>query len=162
MGHLSGRSIATPDAWPALPLEAWRPTLDTLHLWLQVVGKVNLELVPFVNQWWNVALLPTARGLTTGVIPYGERAFELDLDFLGHTLAVRTSDGGRRDLALAPRAVAAFEAELLAALAALAGWGVEHRADVFAAREQFDRLQAWRSNREGMQARSRAGAQSMI
>jgi DNA-binding HxlR family transcriptional regulator len=52
--------------------------------------------------------------------------------------------------------------QLLAALAPLAGWGVEHRADVFAAREQFDRLQAWRSSREGMQARSRAGAQSMI
>src|SRR5215211_4351847 len=39
-----------------------------------------------------------------------------------------------------------------------AGWGVEHRADLFAAREQFDRMQEWRSNRESMQARSRAGA----
>ena len=52
--------------------------------------------------------------------------------------------------------------ELLAALAPLAGWGVEHRAELFAAREQFDRMQEWRANREGMQARSRAGAQSMI
>jgi DNA-binding HxlR family transcriptional regulator len=49
-------------------------------------------------------------------------------------------------------------AELLAALMPLAGWGVEHRAQVFAAREQYDRLNEWRSNREGMQARSRAGA----
>src|SRR5215207_5577472 len=49
-------------------------------------------------------------------------------------------------------------AELLAALAPLAGWGVEHRAELFAAREQYDRLMEWRSNREGMQARSRAGA----
>src|SRR3954451_8066962 len=48
--------------------------------------------------------------------------------------------------------------QLLAALAPLAGWGVEHRADLFAAREQFDRMQEWRANREGMQARSRAGA----
>ena len=48
--------------------------------------------------------------------------------------------------------------ELLAALAPLAGWGLEHRADLFAAREQFDRMQEWRSNRESMQARSRAGA----
>ena len=48
--------------------------------------------------------------------------------------------------------------ELLAALAPLAGWGLEHRADLFAAREQFDRMQEWRANREGMQARSRAGA----
>ena len=48
--------------------------------------------------------------------------------------------------------------ELLAALAPLAGWGAEHRAEVFAAREQYDRMQEWRSSREGMQARSRAGA----
>ncbi len=48
--------------------------------------------------------------------------------------------------------------ELLAALAPLAGWGLDHRADLFAAREQFDRMQEWRANREGMQARSRAGA----
>jgi DNA-binding HxlR family transcriptional regulator len=48
--------------------------------------------------------------------------------------------------------------ELLAALTPLAGWGVEHRAELFAAREQYDRLMEWRSNREGMQARSRAGA----
>jgi DNA-binding HxlR family transcriptional regulator len=48
--------------------------------------------------------------------------------------------------------------ELLDALAPLAGWGLEHRADLSAAREQFDRLQEWRANREGMQARSRAGA----
>jgi DNA-binding HxlR family transcriptional regulator len=48
--------------------------------------------------------------------------------------------------------------ELLAALTPLAGWGLEHRAELFAAREQYDRMQEWRSNREGMQARSRAGA----
>ena len=47
---------------------------------------------------------------------------------------------------------------LLAALAPLAGWGVQHRAELFAAREQYDRLVEWRSDREGMQARSRAGA----
>ena len=48
--------------------------------------------------------------------------------------------------------------ELLAALAPLAGCGLEHRAELFAAREQYDRMQEWRSSREGMQARSRAGA----
>ena len=48
--------------------------------------------------------------------------------------------------------------DLLDALTPLAGWGVLHRAELFAAREQYDRLQEWRSNREGIQARSRAGA----
>jgi DNA-binding HxlR family transcriptional regulator len=48
--------------------------------------------------------------------------------------------------------------ELLAALAPLAGWGAEHRAELFAARERYDRLIEWRSKREGLQAQSRAGA----
>jgi DNA-binding HxlR family transcriptional regulator len=52
--------------------------------------------------------------------------------------------------------------ELLAALAPLAGWGVQHTEEIVAAREQFDRLQQWRSNREGMQARSRAGASLIL
>ena len=51
---------------------------------------------------------------------------------------------------------------LLDALTPLAGWGVEHRADLYAAREQFDRLQEWRTSREGMQARSRAGASPVL
>src|SRR3954469_13056576 len=48
--------------------------------------------------------------------------------------------------------------DLLDALTPLAGWGVQHRAELFAAREQYDRLQEWRGYRGGVQARSRAGA----
>jgi hypothetical protein len=108
-----------PDPWPALPLDGWQATLDTLHMWLQVIGKIKLKLVPYQNQWWNIALHPTARGLTTGVIPYSDRSFEIDLDFLDHTLCVSISDGGIRTLALRPQTVAAFYAELMAALATL-------------------------------------------
>src|SRR5919107_979945 len=39
--------------------------------------------------------------------------------------------------------------ELLATLAPLAGWGLEHRADLFAAREQYDRMQEWRGGGRG-------------
>ena len=52
--------------------------------------------------------------------------------------------------------------QLLAALAPLAGWGAEHRADVLASREHFDRVRAMRSNREAAQTRTRAGTQLMI
>ncbi|MBV9280586.1 MAG: hypothetical protein JOZ41_10930, partial [Chloroflexi bacterium] len=38
----------TEEIWPALPYEGWKDTLDTLHMWLQIVGKVKLELVPFL------------------------------------------------------------------------------------------------------------------
>jgi hypothetical protein len=105
--------------WPALPLDEWQATLDTLHMWLQIIGKIKLEQVPFQNQWWNIPLLPTAHGLATGVIPYGERAFEIDLDFLDHALVIRTSDGGVKTMALTACTVASFYAELMAALTAL-------------------------------------------
>ncbi len=42
--------------WPELPLSAWQDTLDSVHMGTQIVGKVKLELTPFLNQWWNVAL----------------------------------------------------------------------------------------------------------
>src|SRR2546429_5477922 len=56
--------------WPALPYEEWRDTCQTLHMWTQIVGKVRLELSPFLNHWWHVTLYVTPRGLTTAAIPY--------------------------------------------------------------------------------------------
>ena len=108
-----------PSCWPALPPEAWQDTRDTLHMWMQMVGKVRLELTPRENHWWNVALHVSARGLTTGAIPYGERVFEIEFDFLDHQLEIRTCDPSRRIIPLAPRSVADFYQELMAALRSL-------------------------------------------
>ncbi|HYO31065.1 MAG TPA: DUF5996 family protein, partial [Thermomicrobiales bacterium] len=107
------------EAWPALPLEEWRETQATLHLWTQVVGKVKLALTPFLNEWWNVAFAVTPRGLTTGPIPAGDGAFAVDFDFVDHALFVRVSDGSSTVLALIPRSVADFYAEFRATLRAL-------------------------------------------
>ena len=82
-----------PECWPALPLNSWKDTYATLHMWTQIVGKVRLSLTPLVNHWWNVPLYVTARGLTTSRIPYGERSFELRFDFMRHQLVLETSDG---------------------------------------------------------------------
>jgi hypothetical protein len=109
------------DVWPALPYGAWRDTCTTLHLWTQIVGKVRLALTPWVNHSWHATHYVTARGLTTSPIPYPDgRALQIDSDFLYQALLVRASDGGERRLALRPRPVAEFHAELLAALAELA------------------------------------------
>ena len=97
-----------PEAWPSLPLEAWSETYATLHLWMQIVGKVRLAQSPWVNHSWHTTLYPTATGLTTSMIPHGTRAFQIDFDFLDHQLQVRSSDGGKAALALEPRSVAAF------------------------------------------------------
>ncbi|MGH2559716.1 MAG: DUF5996 family protein [Thermomicrobiales bacterium] len=109
----------TTETWPPLPLEAWRETQETLHLWTQVVGKIKLELTPFLNEWWNVAFAVTPRGLTTGAIPAGDKMFAIDFDFVDHTLFVHASDGRTRSLPLIPRSVADFYAELLATVRAM-------------------------------------------
>ncbi len=101
------------DTWPALPLEAWRETYATLHLWLQIVGKIRLSQSPWVNHSWSTTLYVTARGLTTSPIPYDARVFQIDLDFIDHVLQVRTSDGGVGTLHLEPQPVAVFYAGLM-------------------------------------------------
>ena len=41
-------------AWPSLPLEAWRDTYASLHLWTQIVGKIRLAQSPWLNHPWHV------------------------------------------------------------------------------------------------------------
>jgi len=105
-----------PECWPALPLDSWKDTCATLHMWTQMVGKVRLRLTPLVNHWWNVPLYVTTQGLTTSRIPYGHRAFELRFDFKRHQLVLETSDEILKALPLAPRSVADFYQEFMAML----------------------------------------------
>ena len=105
------RSTAVSDSsvcWPALPLSAWQDTRDTLHMWTQIVGKVRLALTPKTNHWWNVALYVTARGLTTSAIPYGDRVFEIEFDFLEHQLIIKTCDPATKIIPLGPRSRGRF------------------------------------------------------
>ncbi len=97
--------------WPAIPLAAWKDTCDTLHLWTQIVGKTRLKLSPKLNHWWASALYVSSRGLTTSAIPYGDRQFEIEFDFIEHALLIRTDTGEERAMALAPRTVADFYSE---------------------------------------------------
>lgn len=106
-------------AWPALPFDEWRTSCDTLHMWTQIAGKVRLALAPYQNHWWQVALYVGARGLTTTAIPYQDRSFEIEFDFVDHMLAIRTSDGDTRTISLEPKTVAAFYAEFMAAMTSL-------------------------------------------
>ena len=101
------------EVWPSLPLEAWKDTYATLHMWTQVVGKVRLAQSPWVNHSWHVTLYVTARGLTTSPIPFGARSFQIDFDFCSHRLTVQSSDGSAAGFALEPQSVAAFYARLM-------------------------------------------------
>jgi hypothetical protein len=109
----------TKTPWPALPLGQWEKTRDTLHLWTQIVGKVRLALEPWVNHSWHVPLYVNARGLTTSLMPAGDRGLEIQFDFSRHVLELRTTDGRERHVRLEPRSVADFYAETMARLAEL-------------------------------------------
>jgi hypothetical protein len=108
-----------PESWPALPLDAWRDTYATLHMWSQIVGKVRMAQSPLINHWWEVPLYISARGLTTSAILYRNGIFEVEFDFLHHNLVIQTSEGPSKTIPLAPRSVADFYHEFMAALAAL-------------------------------------------
>jgi hypothetical protein len=94
--------------WPALPYEEWKDTYTTLHMWTQVVGKVALAQSPPLNHSWGIAMHVTPRGIITRTLPYGERAFTIEFDFVEHQLVVRISDGTVRAMPLRPQSVADF------------------------------------------------------
>jgi hypothetical protein len=119
-------SLRDAGSWPDLPYAAWKDTRDTLHLWTQIVGKLCLAAMPWLNHSWHVALHLTVRGLHTPLIPLGDRDLQVELDFVDHLLWLRTSDGQVRQIALKPMTVAAFHAAVLQALSEL---GVTLRID---------------------------------
>ena len=121
---MSAKVHRAKSAWPELPYTAWKDTYATLHLWIQIVGKIRLAQTPWLNHSWHVALYVSPRGLTTSSIPYGDRSFELEFDFVTHVLVASKDDGSVRQIGLYPRSVADFYAEVMRSLADL---GIEVR-----------------------------------
>jgi len=107
-------------SWPSLPVSDWRETRDTLQLCTQVVGKVRLANAPLVNHWWNSTLYVTATGLTTSLMPHSlGRSFQIDFDLQEHRLDIVTTSGVATSVALTPRPVADFYAEVMRCLGEL-------------------------------------------
>ena len=104
------------ERWPSLPYDAWKDTYATLHMWTQIVGKIALARAAPLNHSWGSALHVTARGLRTAVLRHGDRSFTISFDFIDHALVIDAADGEQRTLALAPRSVADFYAEVTTAL----------------------------------------------
>lgn len=96
------------DIWPDIPYASWGPTVATLQLWTQIVGKTKLSLTPWLNHSWQVPLYVTAHGLDTGPVTSGKEMFDIEFNFIDHCLQVRTSQGATRTLALEPQSVAEF------------------------------------------------------
>jgi hypothetical protein len=110
------KKMPSGDAWPPLPYEAWKDTLETLHLFMQIPGKVRLALAPPEPEWNHVTLYAGARGLTTSPIPYRDRTFEMTFDFIWQKLVVAVNDGKTAFIDLKPRSVADFYAAVMTGL----------------------------------------------
>jgi Family of unknown function (DUF5996) len=116
---MTGSPVLHDQTWPRLPLEQWTATYATLHLWLQIVGKIRLRQSPWMNHCWTATFYVTPRGLTTSAIPYGARQFEIEFDFIGHHLTIRSSDGQLGGIPLETQSVAAFYRRLMNEMARL-------------------------------------------
>jgi uncharacterized protein DUF5996 len=130
-GTTSAEIIPSGGQLPAMPLEEWESTKDTMHLWIQMVGKVKLALTPLKNQWWNVPLYLDARGLTTRPLRHGESSFRIDFDFVEHRLNLVTDQGPPTGFVLADGLSVASFYERLVGLLAAAGIEVPIRPEPF-------------------------------
>jgi len=110
---------ASGTGWPALATEEWTDTRTTLHMWVQIVGKIRMAFAPMLNHWWQVPLYVTARGLSTGPVPYENDLFEIEFDLVRHRLELRRSDGRTEGFALEPMPVSLFHDRVMDALGAL-------------------------------------------
>jgi len=109
-------SDAVREVWPDLSSDVLQPTVEAMHLFSQIVGKVRMGLTPWVNHSWHVPFYVSARGLTTGWIPAGQRALDLEFDFFREALVLRFDDGREEEIALSGQSVASFYEHVMRAL----------------------------------------------
>ncbi|MTI33264.1 DUF5996 family protein [Xanthovirga aplysinae] len=98
--------------WPVLNFVEMQDTIETLHQWIQIVGKVRLKTMPWQNHSWHTTLYVTSSGFSTHGIPYQGRIFQIDFDFRAHKLLIQCSNSTTLSMDLYPRTVADFHAEL--------------------------------------------------
>ncbi|MPR35615.1 DUF5996 family protein [Salmonirosea aquatica] len=104
------------NSWPELVFDQAKDTYETLHLWTQIVGKIKLSRMPWINHSWHVTLIVTPTGLTTGNLPAEKKHFQINFDFREHQLQILTSLGEEKSFPLAHHSVAAFYEKIMAAL----------------------------------------------
>lgn len=101
------------EKWPRLSFEEGKETYETMHLWTQILGKIKLVSLPWVNHSWHVTLQVTPTGLTTGNLPSEKKDFQINLDFIDHRLSILTSKKEERTFSLMELSVADFYHKLM-------------------------------------------------
>jgi len=102
--------------WPSLDYAANRGTVESIHLLLQLIGKLPLRLHPWLNHSWHVALRLTPRGAITRPLSTGKRHFTVELDFLAGAIVVTCENGSHEELSIAGGTIADVHRELTALL----------------------------------------------
>jgi len=106
--------------WPDVNVARWAPTKKSFHLYLQMLGKLRVALSPAQPNWLFTALYLSARGVTTGPMPWRSTTVEVAVDVFSSEIVIERSTGDSRRIALVPACtVAEVYARLHAALAAL-------------------------------------------
>ncbi|MEX2633685.1 MAG: DUF5996 family protein [Balneolales bacterium] len=104
-------------AWPELPApNEWQKSLEVIHLWTQIIGKIKLKYMPPRNHCCQVALYVSSRGLTTSLIPHPSGGFEIEFNFADHKLELQKINGKRISFDLEPMSVADFYHKTFAGL----------------------------------------------
>ena len=106
-------------SWPRLDYAADRATTESLHLLLQLIGKLPLRLHPWLNHGWHVALRMTPRGAVTRPLHAEGRHFVVELDILGGAIRVACENGSAETLPVAGETIASVHRGLTAALGRL-------------------------------------------
>jgi len=105
--------------WPELDYAADRGTSETLHLLLQLIGKLPLRLHPWINHGWHAALRVTPRGFASRSLPARSGHFAVELDCIEGAIRLACDNGSQSALPVAGKTVAQVQAELSALLARL-------------------------------------------
>jgi hypothetical protein len=113
------KTTGNPQPWPVLDFMVVQDTLETLHQWIQIVGKIRLRTMPWQNHSWHSALYVSAHGFSTHGIPYEGRVFQLEFDFKQHKLIIQSSDSEDLEMELRPRTTADFYTELFEKLSSM-------------------------------------------
>ncbi|MEX0966628.1 MAG: DUF5996 family protein [Bacteroidia bacterium] len=98
--------------WPEINFPEMQDTIETLHQWIQIVGKIRLRTMPWQNHSWHCTLYITSTGFSTHGIPYRGLVFQIDFDFKQHKIFMHCSDTDVAEMDLRPMTVAQFYHEL--------------------------------------------------
>ncbi|WP_416448215.1 DUF5996 family protein [Leeuwenhoekiella sp. A2] len=107
------------DNWPVLNFAEMQDTIETLHQWIQIVGKIRLKTMPWQNHSWHTTLYITPSVYSTNAISYEGRIFQIDFDFKKHQLLIQCSNAETLSMNLKSRTVANFYEELFEKLAGI-------------------------------------------